>query len=77
MGGARGARPPYFWPGCAQFEPTLHARTPMTPPCTPHLFSNPRFAPVAGTLFSFFATILYSFVDIPQIYLTDQSHMGI
>ena len=32
----------------------------------------------AGTLFSFFATMFYSFVDIPQIYLlTDQTHMGI
>ena len=45
-GGARGARPPpIFGLAVPNLSPTLHARTPMTPPAPP-LFSNPRSAPV-------------------------------
>ena len=52
-GGARGARPPpIFGLAVPNLSPTLHARTPMTPPAPP-LFSNPRSAPVTP-LFSIY-----------------------
>ena len=35
-GGARGARPPIFGLAVPNLSPTLHARTPMTPPVPPY-----------------------------------------
>ena len=47
-GGAQGAHapPPIFGLAVPNLSPTLHVRTPMTPPASPPLFSNPRSAPV-------------------------------
>ena len=48
-GGAQGAHaPPIFGLAVPNLSLTLHARTPMTPPAPPPLFSNPGSAPAGS-----------------------------